>query len=79
KTAEPHPKLEGTVHTAAAQIEEAGGRALAVVGDVRKEEDILRAVAETAERFGGIDVVVNNASAIDLSPSTELATKRFDL
>ena len=79
KTAEPHPKLEGTIHTAAAEIEAAGGHALAIVGDVRDEESILGAVQQTVERFGGIDVVVNNASAIDLSPSTELAAKRFDL
>jgi citronellol/citronellal dehydrogenase len=79
KTAEPHPKLEGTIHTAAAQIEAAGGRALAIVGDVRDEDSILQAVRRTVEEFGGIDIVVNNASAIDLSPSTELAAKRFDL
>jgi citronellol/citronellal dehydrogenase len=79
KTAEPHPKLEGTIHTAAAEIEAAGGNALAIVGDVRDETSIQRAVAKTAERFGAIDIVVNNASAIDLSPSTELATKKFDL
>lgn len=79
KTAEPHPKLEGTIHTAAAEIEAAGGQALAVVGDVRDEDSIIDAVQQTVERFGGIDVVVNNASAIDLSPSTELAAKKFDL
>ena len=79
KTAEPHPRLEGTIHTAAAEIEAAGGRALAIVGDVRDDESIKSAVAQTAEHFGGIDIVVNNASAIDLSPSTDLATKKFDL
>jgi citronellol/citronellal dehydrogenase len=79
KTSEPHPKLEGTVHTAAAQIEAAGGHALAIVGDVRDEDSIVGAVRQTVEAFGGIDVVVNNASAIDLSPSTELAAKKFDL
>ena len=79
KTAEPHPKLEGTIHTAAAEIEAAGGRALAIVGDVRDEQSILDAVHRTVEAFGGIDIVVNNASAIDLSPSTQLAAKRFDL
>jgi citronellol/citronellal dehydrogenase len=79
KTAEPHPRLEGTIHTAAAEIEAAGGQALPIVGDVRDDESIRRAVAETADRFGGIDIVVNNASAIDLSPSTDLATKKFDL
>jgi citronellol/citronellal dehydrogenase len=79
KTAEPHPRLEGTIHTAAAEIEAAGGQALAVVGDVRDEESIKQAVAATVERFGGIDIVVNNASAIDLSPSTDLPAKKFDL
>ena len=79
KTAEPHPRLEGTIHTAAAEIEAAGGKALAIVGDVRDDESIKAAVAQTAEHFGGIDIVVNNASAIDLSPSTDLATKKFDL
>ena len=79
KTAEPHPRLEGTIHTAAAEIEAAGGQALAVVGDVRDEESIKGAVAQAVERFGGIDIVVNNASAIDLSPSTDLAAKKFDL
>jgi citronellol/citronellal dehydrogenase len=79
KTAEPHPRLEGTIHTAAAEIEAAGGRALAIVGDVRDEGSINGAIDATVERFGGIDIVVNNASAIDLSPSTELAAKKFDL
>jgi citronellol/citronellal dehydrogenase len=79
KTDTPHPRLEGTVHTAAAEIEAAGGRALPIVGDVRDEDSIVRAVERAAEVFGGIDVVVNNASAIDLSPSTELAAKKFDL
>jgi citronellol/citronellal dehydrogenase len=79
KTAEPHPRLEGTIHTAAAEIEQAGGKALAIVGDVRDDESIKAAVAQTVEHFGGIDIVVNNASAIDLSPSTDLATKKFDL
>jgi citronellol/citronellal dehydrogenase len=79
KTAEPHPKLPGTVFTAAEEIEDAGGRALAIVGDVRDTESIQGAVAQAAETFGGIDVCVNNASAIDLSPSTALAAKRYDL
>jgi citronellol/citronellal dehydrogenase len=79
KTAEPHPKLEGTIHTAAAEIEAAGGKALAIVGDVRDDESIKAAVAATVEHFGGLDIVVNNASAIDLSPSADLATKKFDL
>lgn len=79
KTDTPHPKLEGTVHTAAAQIEEAGGKALAVVGDVRNEDSVQEAVDKTVEAFGGIDIVVNNASAIDLSPTPDLAMKKYDL
>jgi citronellol/citronellal dehydrogenase len=79
KTSEPHPRLPGTIHTAAAEIDAAGGHALAIVGDVRDEQAIDAAVAATVERFGAIDIVVNNASAIDLSPSTELTAKKFDL
>src|SRR6516225_4473676 len=67
KTGEPHPKLEGTVYTAAGQIEAAGGRALPVVGDIRDEAQVEAAVAQAAERFGGIDACVYNASAINLS------------
>jgi len=79
KTAEPHPRLEGTIYTAAEEIEAAGGRALPIVGDVRDEASIVGAVEQTAEHFGGIDIVVNNASAIDLSPSVDLPAKKFDL
>ncbi|MBI3214364.1 MAG: NAD(P)-dependent oxidoreductase [Mycobacterium sp.] len=79
KTAEPHPKLPGTVHTAAAEVEAAGGKALAVVGDVRNEEDVVRAVDAAVERFGGIDICVNNASAIATDPTEELSAKKFDL
>lgn len=79
KTDQPHPKLEGTIHTAADQIEEAGGHALPILGDVRDEESVAEAVAKTAETFGGIDIVVNNASAIDLSKTDDLAMKKFDL
>lgn len=79
KTAEPHPRLQGTIHTAADEIEAAGGSALAIVGDVRDDAAIADAVERTAERFGGIDIVVNNASAIDVSPSTTIAMKRYDL
>jgi len=79
KTDTPHPKLEGTVHTAAQQIRDAGGRALPIVGDVRNDDDITRAVLETQGEFGGIDIVVNNASVIDLSGSMDLATKKYDL
>ena len=79
KTDQPHPRLAGTIHTAASEIEEAGGSALAIVGDVRDADSIERAVRATVKRFGAIDIVVNNASAIDLSPSTELQVKKFDL
>ncbi|WP_099021107.1 SDR family oxidoreductase [Mycolicibacterium palauense] len=79
KTAEPHPKLQGTVYTAAAEIEAAGGKAVAVVGDVRKEEDVQRVADTAAERFGGIDVCVNNASAISTDPTEKLSAKKFDL
>lgn len=79
KTSEPHPKLPGTVHTAVAEVEAAGGKGLAVVGDVRNEEDVQRAVDAAVERFGGIDIVVNNASAIMNVGTEELPMKRFDL
>ncbi|MGV0789408.1 NAD(P)-dependent oxidoreductase [Mycolicibacterium sp. XJ2] len=79
KTAEPHPKLPGTVHTAVAEVEAAGGKGVAVVGDVRKEEDVQRAVDAAVEHFGGVDVVVNNASAIATEPTEQLAAKKFDL
>jgi citronellol/citronellal dehydrogenase len=79
KTAEPHPKLEGTVFTAAEQIEQAGGSALPIVGDIRDEQQVFAAVAQTGERFGGIDVCVNNASAINLAGTEALEMKRYDL
>jgi citronellol/citronellal dehydrogenase len=79
KTDLPHPRLKGTVHSAAAEIEAAGGQALAIVGDVRNDDAVCDAVERAAERFGGIDIVVNNASAIDVSPSTTIAMKRYDL
>ena len=79
KTDQPHPKLPGTVHTAAADIEAAGGKAAAVVGDVRKEDDVRRAVDVAVEKFGGVDICVNNASAIATEPSEDLAVKKFDL
>src|SRR5215468_1679594 len=72
KTAEPHPRLEGTVYTAAEQIEAAGGSALPIVGDIRDEQQVADAVAQAVERFGGIDVCVNNASAINLSGTEAL-------
>ncbi|MGW0250791.1 SDR family oxidoreductase [Nocardia goodfellowii] len=79
KTDQPHPKLPGTIHTAAAEIEAAGGQVLPFVGDVRLEESVAEAVRQTVERFGGIDLVVNNASAIDLSPTEALPMKKYDL
>lgn len=79
KTDTPHPKLEGTIHTAADAIEAAGGRALPIHGDVRDDEAIKAAVEKTITEFGGIDIVVNNASVIDLSGSVELAAKKYDL
>ena len=79
KTDTPHPKLEGTIHTAAEQIRAAGGQALPIVGDVRDDDDIAGAVAQTLAEFGGIDAVVNNASVIDLSGSLELSEKKYDL
>ncbi len=79
KTDAPRPRLEGTIHTAAKSIEAAGGAALPIVGDVRDEGSIEAAVAATVERFGAIDIVVNNASAIDLADSLSLAAKRYDL
>ena len=79
KTAEPHPKLPGTVHTAVADVEAAGGKGVAVVGDVRKEEDVQRAVDAAVEHFGGIDIVINNASAIATEPTEDLSAKKFDL
>ncbi|MFC8040425.1 SDR family oxidoreductase [Paenarthrobacter sp. NPDC057355] len=79
KTGDPHPKLEGTVFTAAEQLVAAGGQALPLVGDVRNDDDVAAAVAAAVERFGGIDVVVNNASAIDLSRTDAVDMKRYDL
>ena len=79
KTAEPHPKLPGTIYTAAEEIEAAGGEALPIVGDIRDADAVEAAVAQTMERFGGIDLVVNNASAINLAPMRDLEVKRFDL
>jgi citronellol/citronellal dehydrogenase len=79
KTAEPHPKLPGTIHTAAAAIEKAGGRALACVVDVRSEEQVVAAVNKAVSVFGGIDVLVNNASAISLTGTLATPMKRFDL
>ena len=79
KTAEPHPKLPGTVYTAAKDIEAAGGKAVAVVGDVRSEDDVARAVDAAVAHFGGVDICINNASAIGTEPTEELSAKKFDL
>ena len=79
KTDQPHPRLPGTVHTAAAEVEAVGGKALAVVGDVRSEEDVQRAVDAAVERFGGVDLCLNNASAISTDPTEQLSAKKFDL
>ncbi|MBL8481489.1 MAG: NAD(P)-dependent oxidoreductase [Rhodocyclaceae bacterium] len=79
KTAEPHPKLEGTIHTAAAQITAAGGRALPILCDIREEAQVAAAVDATVREFGGIDVLVNNASAISLTPTLATDMKRYDL
>jgi citronellol/citronellal dehydrogenase len=79
KTTEPHPKLAGTIHTAAAEIERAGGKALPLAVDVRDEASVAAAVRRCAEHFGGIDICVNNASAINLAPSREIDMRRYDL
>jgi citronellol/citronellal dehydrogenase len=79
KTQAPHPKLPGTIHTAAAEIEAAGGRALALAVDVRDEAAVKDAIGRTAAHFGGIDIVVNNASAIALERVADIDMRRFDL
>jgi citronellol/citronellal dehydrogenase len=79
KTAEPHAKLPGTIYSAAAEIEEAGGKALPLVVDVRDDASVEAAIAETVDTFGGIDLVLNNASAINLAPTSQIDMKRFDL
>jgi citronellol/citronellal dehydrogenase len=79
KTTEPHPKLPGTIHTTAAEVERAGGRALAIAMDVRDEAEIEGAVEQAVAAYGGIDVLVNNASAISLTGTLNTPAKRFDL
>src|SRR4051795_9490718 len=79
KTDTPHPKLPGTIHTAGAEIEKVGGKALPLVVDVRDEESVKKAFDATAAHFGGIDIVVNNASAIQLTNSQQTDMRRFDL
>lgn len=79
KTAQPHPKLPGTIYTAAEEIEEAGGRALPIQTDVRDTDALMHAVAQTVQHFGGIDILINNASAISLTDTANTPMKRFDL
>ena len=79
KTETPHPRLPGTIHSAAEEIEKAGGKALPLVVDVREEETVKKALDQAAQHFGGIDIVVNNASAIQLTPVAQTDMRRFDL
>ena len=79
KTEDPHPKLPGTIHSAAEEVEQAGGKALAVALDVRAEEQVADCIRRTVETFGGLDVLVNNASAIHLAGVEGTPAKRFDL
>lgn len=79
KTAQPHPKLPGTIYTAAAEVEAAGGKALPCIVDIRDEQQVRNAVQEAAAKFGGIDIVINNASAISLTPTDQTDMKRYDL
>jgi citronellol/citronellal dehydrogenase len=79
KTTEPHPKLPGTIYTAASEIEAAGGKALPLAVDIRNDEQVAQAVARTVETFGGIDILVNNASAISPTSTPDTDMKRFDL
>ncbi len=79
KTDRPHPKLPGTIHTAAEEIEKAGGRALPLKVDIRDENAVAEAMAKTADTFGGIDALINNASAIYLAPTPDVPMKRYDL
>lgn len=79
KTAEPHPKLKGTIYTAAEEIEEAGGKALPLIVDIRHEDVVQEAIEKAADKFGGIDILINNASAISLTPSQHTSMKKYDL
>lgn len=79
KTAEPHPKLSGTIYSVAEEIVQAGGKALPLIVDVRDEKTVADAIAKTVATFGGIDVLINNASAINLASTTDMSMKRFDL
>jgi len=79
KSAEPHPNLEGTIYSVAEEVEKAGGKALPVIVDVRDENNVIDALAKTVETFGGLDILINNASAINLGSTAEISMKRFDL
>jgi citronellol/citronellal dehydrogenase len=79
KTSEPNPKLAGTIHSAAKEVEDSGGKALPIACDIRHDEEVQRAVDQTVATFGGIDICVNNASAISLTPIEQTDIKRFDL
>ncbi|MBC7545913.1 MAG: NAD(P)-dependent oxidoreductase [Candidatus Sericytochromatia bacterium] len=79
KTTEPHPRLDGTIYTAAEEIEKAGGKALPCIVDIRDEAQVVAAVAKAVETFGGIDILINNASAISLTDTLETSMKRYDL
>ncbi|MFX1499613.1 MAG: SDR family oxidoreductase [Promethearchaeota archaeon] len=79
KTKEPHPKLPGTVYSSVKEIENAGGNAIPCIADIRFEDQVQAAVDKTLDKFGGIDILVNNASAINLSPTLEIDMKRYDL
>ena len=79
KTAEPHPKLPGTIFTAAAEIEEAGGKCLPLKVDIRNEDEVKSAVRSAVDKFGGLDILVNNASAISLTGTVDTEMKRYDL
>jgi citronellol/citronellal dehydrogenase len=79
KSTEPHPKLPGTIFTAAEDMEKAGGKGLAIKCDIRNEDEVINAVQQTVETFGGIDILINNASAINLTPTLALDMKRYDL
>lgn len=79
KTAEPHPKLKGTIFTAAEEIEKAGGKALPLIVDIRHEDIVQEAMEKAVDKFGGIDILINNASAISLTPSQHTSMKKYDL
>ena len=79
KTSDPHPKLPGTIYTAAAEIEQEGGKALPILCDIRFEDQVQAAAEQTANHFGGIDICINNASAISLTPTVQTDMKRYDL